>query len=139
MKNNKRLFHLNGFSVPRKAKVHTVLTPVALYLLGEDSSVTLLGIVNSVHVVNNRQGFALTKRDIRRLGNGPFDMAHTLSAAYNSHHLIAYHVPGASELVAQIILERLKKTCDLDYSGHYRHVPARYDRNSGLNTPEVTC
>lgn len=139
MKNNKRLFHLNGFSVPKKAKVHNVSTPVALYLLGEDSSVTLLGIVNSVHVVNNRQGFALTKRDIRRLGNGTFDMAHTLAAAHNSYHLVAYHVPGDKETLAQIILERLKKTCSLDYSGHYWHVPAGYDRSSGLNTPKVTC
>lgn len=134
-----RLFHIAGFSVPKKAKLHTVSTPVALYLLGEDSTVTLLGIVNSVHVVNNRQGFALTKRDIRRLGNGTFDMAYTIAAAHKNHHLVAYHVPGAKESLAQIILERLKKTASLDYSGHYWHVPAGYDRHSGLNMPEVSC
>lgn len=129
----KRLFHVCGFTVPRKAKVYSVPTPVALYRLHEDSSVTLLGIVNSVHIVRNRQGFALTKRDIRRLGNGSFDLAYKLCTYHKQSRLIAYQVPGDSETLAHAILECLQKTCAADSSELCWAPSAGFNRGVGLN------
>jgi hypothetical protein len=110
----KRLFHLCGFTVSRKARVHTpVKSRMALYLLHEGASedlhsVELLGIVNRIYYVDGFSGFALTKHDIRRLGGGSFNLAYRMSDAANRSHLVAYTIPDGDDTIAKHILGRLQ-------------------------------